>query len=170
MQEWPHLVRRVDDQDQLLGYVVQGQADAQLWFDMDNGELTARFGSKQTLVFDRESWTFVLTDPSGNVTNFAAFDQIESGMFLCDTDPGGVVTKVAAFHSNGQQIAEVERSGCSGWTPTTSSTGPNIGRNGQTAWEGHPTTPRGFASSGLEAQDGRHKGTPFSYSDGVAPA
>jgi len=75
---WPHLVQRVDDQGQLLGYVVQGQSNAQLWFDMDNGQLAARFGSKSAvggLSFDRESWTFVLTDPSGNVTNFAAFDQ-----------------------------------------------------------------------------------------------
>ncbi|MEX0711221.1 MAG: hypothetical protein WD278_02655, partial [Pirellulales bacterium] len=42
---------------------------------------------------------------SGNVTNFAAFDQIESGMFLCHTDPGGVVTKVAAFHFGLQRAA-----------------------------------------------------------------
>ena len=122
VQQWPYLVRRVDDQDQLLGYVVQGQSNAQLWFDLDNGQLAACFGSKSAvggLAFDRASWTFVLTDPSGNVTNFAAFDQIESGMFLCHTDPGGVVTKVVAFHSNGQQIAEVQSA--NGGTATPSS-------------------------------------------------
>ena len=114
VRQWPRVVREG------ASLVVLFDPLEAYWFDPSGGRVSARYGAKQTLVYDAANHVYRMTEPDGTKWEFYDFSggaTQPEGLFQRRTSPGGQTVTVTACTA--AQVTQVQVSTPDPAHPTT---------------------------------------------------